>query len=164
MGNQFKLFFLLLTIVYSTPSQAQNNEDEIKNVIHQLFNSMEKGDSSKLHSAFAEYVTMATISKDKDNSPKINYESSINDFIKTVGTPHPEIWYEEIWDLKIKIDGDFGQAWCDYAFYVGNRFSHCGVDAFHLYRGNEGWRIFHLADTRRKENCNVPPEIQQKHK
>ena len=28
----------------------------------------------------------------------------------------------------------------------------------------EGWKIFHLADTRRKENCSIPADIQAKHK
>jgi hypothetical protein len=66
--------------------------------------------------------------------------------------------------MKIQIDGDFAQAWCDYAFYVGHRFNHCGIDAFHLIREKDGWKIFHLADTRRKEGCHVPEEIQKKHK
>jgi hypothetical protein len=71
---------------------------------------------------------------------------------------------EEIWNLKIQMDGDFAQAWCEYAFYYQNKFSHCGVDAFHLIKTTEGWKIFHLADTRRKENCIIPEEIKSKHK
>jgi hypothetical protein len=125
---------------------------------------MEKGDSAKVHSAFATQVTMATILRDKNNTPVIRNESSIADFLKAVGTPHSEIWYEEIWSVKVQIDGDFAQAWCDYAFYVGNTFSHCGVDAFHLFKGKDGWKIFHLADTRRKDNCSIPADIQAKHK
>jgi hypothetical protein len=56
------------------------------------------------------------------------------------------------------------QAWCDYAFYVDKSYSHCGVDAFQLFKGKDGWKIFHLADTRRKTGCTIPKEIQDKHK
>jgi hypothetical protein len=66
--------------------------------------------------------------------------------------------------VDIKIDGDFAQAWCDYAFYVGKNFSHCGVDAFQLHKTKEGWKIFHLADTRRRSGCVVPKEIEDKFK
>ena len=33
-----------------------------------------------------------------------------------------------------------------------------------LVRTADGWKIFHLADTRRREGCKVPQEIQDKHK
>jgi hypothetical protein len=64
----------------------------------------------------------------------------------------------------VQIDGDFAQVWCDYAFYTDNTFSHCGIDAFQLHKGKDGWKIFHLADTRRKDNCVIPQDIQNKHK
>jgi hypothetical protein len=44
----------------------------------------------------------------------------------------------------------------EYAFYVGERLSHCGVDAFQLFKGPDGWRIFEIADTRRSEGCEEP--------
>jgi hypothetical protein len=164
MKNQLKLLLLLFGIIPCVPTLAQTDQDNVREVISRLFNSMERGDSAKLHSAFAPRVTLTTISRDKNNTPVIEHESSVADFLKAIGTPHPEIYYEEIWNLKIQIDGDFAQAWCDYAFYLGNKFSHCGVDAFHLFKGKDGWKIFHLADTRRKDPCVISSEIQAKHK
>ena len=103
---------------------------------------------------------MATIGTDKNRSPFINHESSINDFLKAVGTPHAEVYNEMIWDEKILIDGNFAQVWTSYAFYLGKKFNHCGVDAFHLVKSATGdWKIFHLADTRQKEGCKVPSTI-----
>jgi hypothetical protein len=84
--------------------------------------------------------------------------------LDAVGKPHTEVWYEEIWNVKVQVDGEMAQAWCDYAFYIDKTFSHCGVDAFHLFKGKDGWKIFHLADTRRKTGCTIPKEIQDKHK
>jgi len=50
--------------------------------------------------------------------------------------------------------------WASYAFYLGKKFNHCGVDAFHLVKSEDGeWKIFHLADTGQKEGCNIPKKI-----
>jgi hypothetical protein len=158
----YTLITLLCAIVFA---KAQNTTEKtaVIAVVNNLFKGMEKGDSALVHSTFKNDVTLATIFRDKTKAPVLERESSITEFLKAVGTPHPDVWYEEIWNVKVEIDGDFAQVWCDYAFYAGKRFSHCGVDAFHLHKGNDGWKIFHLADTRRKEGCEVPEEIRKKH-
>jgi hypothetical protein len=158
---------LLLLFAYAGIAVGQSSKDEaaVEEVIRKLFKGMELGDSAMVHSTFYSDITMATVYKDKTNAPRIRRESSLNEFLKAVGTPHTEVWYEEIWNVKTQIDGDFAQAWCDYAFYAGKNFSHCGIDAFHFFRTKDGsWKIFHLADTRRKEGCNIPKEIQDRRK
>jgi hypothetical protein len=158
------LIFMGLTLAwFQGVSQSTDEERAVKEVIVRLFKAMEAGDSAMLHSAFAPAPTTATVFRDQNNTSVLRQENSIESFLKAVGTPHKEVWYEEIWNVKIQLDGDFAQAWCDYAFYTGNTFSHCGVDAFHLHKGNKGWKIFHLADTRRKTGCQIPREIQNKH-
>lgn len=163
-GSVFLILFLSTLTFTICVAQQPSDEQPISQVVHKLFEGMEKGDSAMVRSVFARQVTMATIRRDKNNAPSISHESSIAGFVKAVGTPHPEKWFEEIWGLEISVDGDFAQAWCDYAFYVGNKFSHCGVDAFQFYRTPTGWKIFHLADTRRASPCNIPEDIQAKHK
>ena len=158
------LFALVLTLVNFHVSAQHTDDAAIRAVITQLFTGMQKGDSAMVRDAFASEITMATIFRDKTNAPKIHHETSLKGFLDAVGTPHKEVWYEEIWNLTIQVDGDFAQAWCDYAFYLDKTFSHCGVDAFHLHKTKSGWKIFHLADTRRKQDCNIPADIQSKHK
>jgi hypothetical protein len=166
MNKIFKLllvFGLILTAM-NLRAQRSSEEKEVKDVILKLFKGMELGDSAMVHSTFfAKTATTATVFLDKNNTPQIRRESSIQGFLDAVGKPHPEVWYEEIWNVKVQVDGELAQAWCDYAFYVDKNFSHCGVDAFQLFKGKDGWRIFHLADTRRKTECNIPKEIQDKH-
>ncbi len=84
-------------------------------------------------------------------------EDAIDAFVAAVGTPHDEVWDERIWNVQVRVDGNLATAWMDYAFYLGERFSHCGVNAFQLFRGPEGWRIIQIADTRRREGCQTPP-------
>ena len=96
------------------------------------------------------------------NQPLLRNET-LASFLKSVGTPHKEVYNELIWGEKIEVDGDFAQVWVDYAFYLGKNFNHCGVDAFHLIRDGKGeWKIYSLSDTRRKVGCEVPKEISVK--
>lgn len=71
--------------------------------------------------------------------------------------PHDAVWDERIWDTQVRIDGNLASVWTKYAFYLGPQFSHCGIDHFLLFRRAEGWKIIHLADTRRREGCEMPP-------
>jgi hypothetical protein len=164
MKKNISLAIAFLCLSFCVNGQSSNEEASVNAVIKQLFTGMEKGDSAMVHGAFTKEVTMATVFRDKDNSPMIHRESTLDGFLNAVGTPHKEVWYEEIWNVKIQLDGDFAQAWCDYAFYIDHTFSHCGVDAFHLIKEKDGWKIFHLADTRRTEGCNIPKTVQNKHK
>jgi hypothetical protein len=145
-------------------AQSKNDHRDIMKPINTLFMGMNLGDSAMVRSVFALDASMASIGVDKNGTPLIRKESSIAGFLKAVGTPHNEPWSEPIWDTKIEVDGDFAQVWTSYAFYVGNVFSHCGVDAFQLIKREGEWKIFYLADTRRKEDCDIPPSIHNKFK
>ena len=170
MRNKTVLTLVILFILianfdgFSQDIRAEHDQDGVREVIDRLFKGMHLGDSALARSTFSKDVTTATIFKNKTGEIVLHHENSIADFMKAIAAPHKDVWHEEIWDLKIQLDGDFAQAWCDYAFYSGNNFSHCGVDAFHLYRSSEGWKIFHLADTRRKTECTIPKDIQDKHR
>jgi len=160
---------VIITLVALTrvvfPATAQmREEDAVKSVIDHLFAGMEKGDSAMVGNTFRSDVAFVTIFRDRQNNPRFERENSPDKFLDAVGTPHAEAWHEEIWNLSIRVDGDFAQAWCDYAFYLGDTFSHCGVDAFQLYREKTGWKIFQLTDTRRKEPCEIPDTIRRKHR
>jgi len=156
--------FLVFSTTFHVSAQ-QNAEDKAAlEPIRILFKGMLLGDSAMVRSAFAKEVTMATVYRDKQKNPTITRESSLEGFLKAVGTPHADQWNEEIWNIDVKRDGDLAQVWCSYAFYRGQTFSHCGVDAFHLFKDKDGWKIFHLADTRSTEGCEIPEDIRRSYR
>ncbi len=158
MRNCF--FILLFLTCFSSLAQTAEEKKSVLEPVTKLFTGMNLGDSAMVHSAFAKSVSMGTIFIDKSGNPAIRNESSIEGFLKAVGTPHAEKWSEPIWDTEIRIDGNLAQVWTKYAFYLGKNFSHCGVDAFQLFKGVDGkWRIFSLADTRQKEGCEIPKKV-----
>ena len=154
---------ILIFMCISRGMGQSTDEQQVKDVVAQLFKGMELGDSALVHRCFMSEVTLASLKTNKEGRTILSREGSIKDFYKAIGTPHPEKWYEESWNVRVSIDGMLAQVWCDYAFYVGNKFSHCGVDAFHLFKDDGKWKIVHLADTRSASGCNSPSDVAKKH-
>jgi len=140
-------------------ARAQREKEDVTKPVKQLLEALQKGDSALLHQAFTHDVTMAIFGTDKDGKAFARYESSLEVLLKRAGTPHPEVDNEVIWDEKIFVEGNLAQVWANYAFYLGKKFSHCGVNAFHLTKENGSWKIFHLAFTRQREGCKIPKSI-----
>jgi len=115
---------------------------------------MRAGDSAKVRSVLAPGARFISVGVAQDGVVKIQ-ETALLSFLSAVGTPRTQVWDERISNGKAEVDGNLGTYWCQYAFYVDNKFSHCGVDAFQLVRIDKGWKIFQVSDTRRKENCNL---------
>ena len=105
-----------------------------------------------LRKAVLPNCTLTTISKNSADS-LVMHNSDIAGFIKAVGTPHNEKWDEQIYNVKISVDLPMAIVWAPYKFYLGEKFSHCGVNVFTLVETKAGWKIRGITDTRRKEPC-----------
>ncbi len=156
-----KAFVVFLTMLCFLTAAGQSPEDQdVMKPIVQLFQGMNRGDSALVRACFANEVSLVTLGTDKAGKPVSKADRSIQNFLVAIGSPHAEPWSEPIWDVKVQRDGALAQVWARYAFYVGKKFSHCGVDAFQLMRTADGtWKIFHLADTRVREGCTIPEHI-----
>lgn len=156
---------IVLCCLLSNSLYAQNNNEEeaVLAVVKQLFEGMRTGDSSMVHAVFHDEVELYTTLINKEGKPVL-HKGSLQGFLDAVGSPHDVVWEEPIWDTEIRIDGTLAQVWTKYAFYAGDKFSHCGVDAFHLFKSEAGWKVFHLTDTREWKNCDIPADVKKKHK
>jgi hypothetical protein len=151
---------LILICLFFPICVAAQEEKKVMEPIHQLFEAMKTGDSAAVRLAFHPEAVLFTVIKDQKTSQPALRKETLAAFVKSVGTPHKDVYNELIWGEKIFIDGDFAQVWVDYAFYLNTTFNHCGVDAFQLIRNAEGkWLIYGLSDTRRKVGCEVPTEV-----
>jgi hypothetical protein len=50
-------------------------------------------------------------------------------------------------DKEVKISGDLATVSGRYTFYVGEKFSHCGMNTFNLVKTETGWKIANAAST-----------------
>jgi hypothetical protein len=156
---------LLIGLCGWLAADAQNLAIESRGImesVNKVFAGMAAGDSALVSSVFTRDAMLVTVTS-SDGKPGLRTEG-IQKFLNAIGSPHEQTWNEPIWDAKINVDGNLAHVWTKYAFYLGNQFSHCGVDSFSLIKGDDGkYRIFHLIDTRQKEGCNVPKAINDKH-
>jgi hypothetical protein len=118
------LFILLLSL--PTIIQAQTEEAQVTEVVNRLFTAMAKSDSTMLRSVFSKEVTMATISRNKEMHQIFTRENSINDFATSVGKTQPGMLAEEIWNLKIQMDGDFAKPGVSTLFIIRINFRIAG--------------------------------------
>ena len=149
------IIFILILSCFSVKLFAQNlaEEEAIKKTINNLFTGMRNADSSMVRSAFNQGAILQTIGKTKEGNGIVRL-TDLNAFIASIAKPHPEIYDERIIFTKILIDDQLAIVWTDYQFYIGDKFSHCGVNSFQLVKVNDGWKIVYLIDTRRKDKCN----------
>ena len=130
----------------------QTATEAVKQTVNTMFDAMRKGDSTLLRSTFSKDMILQSVLTNKEGKPVLSVEKA-DGFVKAIGTPHALVYDERITFGDIKIDGDLASVWAPYKFYLGDKFSHCGVDAFQLMKTAAGWKIIYIVDTRRKDNC-----------
>ena len=147
---------LLGLLAVAPPSLvAQGEERAVLSVVRQLFDGMRTRDTARMRAAL--HPEARLVSPARDGSTGVRVESPAEWLAQVArGTGAPVD--ERLRNPLIRIDGNLASVWVEYSLYVGERFVHCGVDAFHLVRTAEGWRIIDLADTRRREGCPDGPD------
>lgn len=147
------ILFIYLMMATFPSAFAQNSQVEnVKATIQQLFDGMRESESSKVAASFTNDATMQTVMKNQSGQTMIN-TGNLERFLQAIGGPKDDVWDERISSYDINIDGDLATAWTPYQFYIGDEFSHCGVNSFQLVNGSDGWKIFFIVDTRRQDNC-----------
>jgi len=148
---------LLLAALVAAPLSAQSaaEREAVLKPINQLFDAMRKHDSAAARSAFAPEGRLLSIGE-RDGQVRMSVLTP-DDFAKAVarGAGGPP-WNEPIYDPEIRIDGRVATVWTWYDFLLGEKWSHCGVDAFQLANLADGWKITQLVDTRHTTGCKTP--------
>ena len=156
-----RILMLLIAVLLFTANAAAQEHSEgeaereaVMQPIHGLFDAMRAGDSTAVRAAFHPAARLLSVVGPDSSDAFAVQEGSVDRFVEAVGR-HDAVWDERIGDADVRIDGGLATAWMPYAFYLGDRFSHCGVNAFHLARTSEGWKVLHITDTRRTTDCEA---------
>jgi hypothetical protein len=146
----------VLAAAVAAPATAQQTEDElaIRAVITQLFDGMRTRDTLAMNAAF--HADARLYSLGGDGAVEV---ATPAEFAQSVASAPAGLLLDEvIHDVEIRVDGPVATAWTYYDFFVGERFSHCGYNAFQLLNAGGTWRIVAITDSRRREECR-----QQRH-
>lgn len=144
---------LLVVAVAPATARAQapsGEEAAVEEVVKGLFDAMRAADSAAARELFHPDASL-TGPVEKEGEVTLG-SRPVKAFLDAMGGAEAE-WDERIRNLEVRVDAHLATAWMDYTFYHGGELSHCGVNAFQLYRSADGWKIFQIADTRRREGC-----------
>jgi len=152
-----KLFLFSFCLFTSTIlfSQDSFSEADAQQVIDTFFEGFHKGDTLLMKSVMAENLVMQTVFTTKEGKNKINTEFAEALITAIANRPVDQKWDERLLDYKIEVDGNLAHVWTPYEFWFNGTFSHCGANSFTLVKTDEGWKIIHLIDSRRKESCKI---------
>ncbi len=153
--NRIKLLLMPVLLCAGIIAFGQTPEEAVMEPVNLLFEGMKKADSAMVKKAFFKEAKMFTSTKNKNGEDVIT-QAELAKFLNLLGSKNPNdpAWNEKIFNTQIKVDGGMAQVWTEYSFFIGEKFSHCGVNAFQLLKDQSGWKIIHIMDTRRKQNCN----------
>lgn len=157
------LFSCLLALPFTTWSQGVGEEVAAVGAVKQLFDGMRESDSAKVRAVFHPLARLQSVSIAPDGTPRLS-EADINRFIQNIGAAKKGDLDEQIWIYDARIDGNMASVWTEYTFVLAGKLSHCGSNAFHLFKDAGGWKITQITDTRRKSGClteapQVVPEL-----
>lgn len=139
-----------------TPDAAQEDEaSAVLAVVERFFEAMEARDIE----TFAELqVPEGTtfsqrIGPDGPGPVRIRSLQALIDAL----AESDRLWQERIWDPTVLVHGPVAVVWAPYDFHLDGAFSHCGVDAFTLFRIDGEWKLAGAAWTAETEGCEPSP-------
>jgi hypothetical protein len=138
----------------AVPMAAQQSEQTaIIAVVDALFEGMRTKDTTAMRALFLPQARMVGL----DRQGKVT-ANPVDGWIASIGRSAAGTELRErTWAHEVRVDGAIAQAWMQYDFHIGERFSHCGVDAFDFVKVEGAWKIIGVMDTRRTEGCTPPP-------
>lgn len=150
---KFSVFILCFFVFANSFSQNTFSEADAKKSIDIFFEGFHKGDTLLMKSVMAENMVMQTAYTDKNGNNKVNGDDANGFIIAIANRAADQKWDERLLDYKIEIDGNLAHVWTPYEFWFNETFSHCGANSFTLAKLENGWKIIHIIDSRRKTDC-----------
>ena len=148
-----KKLFLLLLVSISIHIQAQqlSEEEAVKAVVNQFFQSLEERDTVLLKQVAEVDGQIWTLAKRRDTL-RTSHRPFRDDVQRLKDMPNVT---EEPYSFTIHVHKGIAMAWVPYEFRIRGEFSHCGVDVFTLMKKEGSWKIVTVAYTVEKEGCET---------
>lgn len=147
------LFVLTLLFVVSVPVLAQKADEkqQVLAVVDKMFAEMANHNPSAIAALYTKDSNLTAIIRRKDGKNAITAFTG-ETFSKNFAEKKNEI-EELMYAPKVEVDGDLAMIWGRYVFFVDGKISHCGVNAFHLVKTDEGWKVANASSTIDPTNC-----------
>ncbi|RMF00441.1 MAG: hypothetical protein D6772_06380, partial [Bacteroidetes bacterium] len=142
-------------LVQLNTSVAQTAERAaVAATIQQLFDGMRAADSTRVAAVFHPDFRLQSVGY--DTSGRALFQTSDRErFLQSIGNYPAGTLNEQLYGMSIEVDPPLATAWTPYSFFVGDKLSHCGTNAFQLVKLDGRWLIHQVTDTRRKQGCQT---------
>lgn len=155
MSHNLYKFLLTVTVLFIGSSggawaDTTSPKEEVRAVLDQIFDAMRAGDGTTLRSLILPDTPLDRISPDKPI-----HHGKDSDWISWVDSLKPGQADEQIFDVKINIEGPLATAWTPFTIKIDGVLKSCGVNHFTLVKGDAGWKVAYLIDTHTPEKCGI---------
>ena len=152
MFNKLTLTIILfLFFKFMIIGQETKDHKDIQVIVDQFIDGINKGDTLLLGKIIDPNVGFLTVFHDSQKS--ILTADVVEAFFEGIAAPRNVEYHEEQKNCIIYSDGIIAAAWCEYVFYIEKKISHCGINAYQLYKTKKGWKIIQTTDSRHNINC-----------
>jgi imidazolonepropionase-like amidohydrolase len=122
-------------------------QQEAAAVADKLFEAMRAKNADAIRALFIAEGQLVAVDKPRNGEGISKTRIFTADaFAKMIAEGKGE-YIEKMPEKDVKISGDFALVVGRYTFYVGDKFSHCGVNSFQMVKTETGWRIANAAST-----------------
>jgi hypothetical protein len=151
MKNKYmkKILLLILLLVFAAPVFSQADEKQaVLDAVDKLWAGMKAKSAEQIKAAFMPDGQLVAVDKPKDGKGLSTTRMLTGgEFAKLISEAKAPDFVESMIDPQVYVTGDMALVTGRYTFYVGDKFSHCGVDTFNLVRTETGWKIANGAST-----------------
>lgn len=138
----------LLILLISTDVFAQDDKQAAINVVNQLFAAMKAKNIEQMKAVFSAEGQLIAIDKPRDGKGLSKTRLFSGEaFAKMISENQGAAFIEKMPAPEARISGDLAVVSGRYTFYVGEKFSHCGMNTFNLVRTEAGWKIANAVST-----------------
>lgn len=147
-----KIIYGIIVLIFVAGASAQKDQNEdsktASEIPDRLFAAMRAKDFEAIRAVFTPEGQLVAIDKPRDGKgiSKTRVFTAAA-FAKTISEAKGADYIEKMPTKDVKISGDMAVVSGRYTFYVGDKFSHCGMNTFNLVRTETGWKIANAAST-----------------
>lgn len=146
-----KFFAVLLAAGFVLSGRGVSDERGPLAVAQRLFDDMSTHNASDAETLFIPEAMLFSVKPDGTSAATPHQK-----FVERIGSSKDTL-LERIWNPKVLEHGEIAIVWAEYDFHRNGKFSHCGVDSFHMLKTSAGWKIDALSDTRETAGCAPSP-------
>jgi hypothetical protein len=146
-----KFFVVLLMAGFALSGRETSDAGGPLAVAQRLFDDMSSHNAPDAGTLFTPEAMLFSVRADGTSSATPHEK-----FVERMGASK-DMWLERIWNPKVLEHGEIAIVWAEYDFHRNRKFSHCGVDSFHMLKTSAGWKIDALSDTRETTGCAPSP-------